>query len=659
MFSISCIERIIAREQPENLIFADVKRLRKIAQDPTTEICIPIIAELARRFILNPQHDPVLEEAIGNTACTILANLVQARLLCSNCMIPDQLWQNQTQFSQRTERFIREKILEVFCKTDGYIPVYYRNEKQNNTEKAFFIPFHLEPSEQTLVVCDLDGVCHDEWTLYLQQLSKADGSCYRCVLHIKFSPQLAKIDGNSCMLPLLLAILRKQNRIVPYHPERLIATGALNNGGLAPVDVTAKYHAFQDSFSDAVFCCPQSEPPLSQSYNVQILPLGINTDEITRKITKCIEAKGLFIPSLKYAIKRLPEIENDVRSTNYNNWNVLTDVISNLEKGLDPNRSPEQYLIMQMLKSAAACHHGNTDEAIKFNRNAYTFAKENGFARETFRLDIELLIELLDKEDFLSFRGLAATLEQQLKEVDDTDLFMRYYGTMGQVQAYGTLAKFEGFSNQNALFCFQNALKYAFKSNSEQDIAQDQNYIHLWHVLFHPGEQAEIETFQNALRHIQCNLADQPENQFRNLCYLERQRAFAIYRHLLMYEKLPDATTFPILLTDRPDDWLEALLGKYNGAAAAAKKDYVSARNMFDHALQVINLEHSMAIKAFIRMTICAEAYRSLQDESYLAEGLRSFELFREIRNYATAARWEAYLRNPGENSFPGIEYWY
>jgi predicted negative regulator of RcsB-dependent stress response len=461
------------------------------------------------------------------------------------------------------------------------------------------------------------------------------------------------------MLPFLLAILRKTQKIVPYHPERLVATGAINNGKLAPVDVIAKYHAFQDSFSDAVFCCPQSEPPLSPSYCVQILPLGINTDEITRKITKCIEAKGLFIPSLKYAIKRLPEIENDVRSTNYNNWNVLTDVISNLEKGLDPNRSPEQYLIMQMLKSAAACHHGNTDEAIKFNRNAYTFAKENGFARETFRLDIELLIELLDKEDFLSIRGLAATLEQQLKEVDDTDLFMRYYGTMGQVQAYGTLAKFEGFSNQNALFCFQNALQYAYKSDNEQHIAQDQNYIHLWHALFQPGEQTEIMAFQNALRHIQCNLADQPENQFRNLCYLERQRALAVYRHLLMYKKLPGAATSPILLTDSSDDWLEALLGKYNGAIAAAKNDHASARNMFDHALQVINLKHSMAIKAFIRMTICAEAYRSLQDESYLAEGLRSFELFPEIRNYATAARWEAYLRNPGENIFPGLEYWY
>ena len=661
MFSLRSIEQTI-RLHPENLIFADIELLHKIVGNPdeySSETRIPAITEIARRYLLNHKHDSVLHETIGNEAYTILKKLVEARILGSRCVISDSLWQNQKTLSQQTERFIREKVCEVFSNTDGYIPVYYRSQKKQ-TQKAFFIPFHLESSELSSQVCDLNGSCHEEWTQHFQQVQATAASVnFRCVLHLTFSNDIETLDGNSCMLPFLLAILRKQKKLAQYLPERLIATGALSNGALAPVDVSAKYTAFQNWFADAIFCCPKSDPPIKEFYDNQILPLGIKLEEIAARITKCIEANGLFIPSLKYVLTRLPKIEEDVRSKNYNNWDILSNIIENLEKGLDSDRSPEQYLVMQMLKNAVACHYGNTGEAIRINRNAYSFAQENGFTKEALRLDIDLLVEFMDQEDFSSIQCLTETLEQQLKDMNDIDLLMRYYGTMGQIASYGTLSNNSGFSDQKALTCFENALKCAFKTDNEEHIAQDRNYVHLWYALFQPGTQKEYNKFHDALQHIQCNLADQADNQFRNLCYLERQRAFAVYRHLLMYDKLPDYTTAEITLTDKPDDWLAALYGKYKGAVSAAQNNPVNAKKLFDDALQTIDLTRTVAIKAFIRMTVCAEAYRSLKDASYLTEGLQSFERYPQIRDYTTAARWEAYLRSPGENSFPGLEYWY
>ena len=126
-----------------------------------------------------------------------------------------------------------------------------------------------------------------------------------------------------------------------------------------------------------------------------------------------------------------------------------------------------------------------------------------------------------------------------------------------------------------------------------------------------------------------------------------------------MYNKLPDCTTTPIPLTDKPDDWLVALDGKYKGAVCATQNNPLAAQKLFDDALQAIDLTKAMAIKAFICMTVCAEAYRSLKDPSYLSEGLQSFEHYPQIRDYTTAACWEAYLQHPEENIFPGLAYWY
>lgn len=70
-------------------------------------------------------------------------------------------------------------------------------------------------------------------------------------------------------------------------------------------------------------------------------------------------------------------------------------------------------------------------------------------------------------------------------------------------------------------------------------------------------------------------------------------------------------------------------------------------------------LTATSGILGLIRLTICAEAYRSLHDESFLSLGRELLSVPGALPAGPSLAAWTAYLRQPDTAPFPGLDYWY
>lgn len=71
--------------------------------------------------------------------------------------------------------------------------------------------------------------------------------------------------------------------------------------------------------------------------------------------------------------------------------------------------------------------------------------------------------------------------------------------------------------------------------------------------------------------------------------------------------------------------WLQALVQKYLAAIAAANGEKELAELYFSKASALLEQEIDDNIIAFIRMTVLAEAYRSLEDQRFRQAALDSF----------------------------------
>ena len=345
------------------------------------------------------------------------------------------------------------------------------------------------------------------------------------------------------------------------------------------------------------------------------------------EVRRQIEAKGLVIPTFRDAKARLEQLEYETRHTNQNRWEIM---LARLQTNMDAiqlsqDRSPESYLLCLMLKSAMYCHMGNTATTLKFNREAKEMAKNLHLEKQLRRLEIEELVDLQDVEDFDSIRLLAGTLETELERLNDDDLLMRYFGTMGQAHCYGFLSGISGFEQDTSKKYFMQALHHAQNLESEQDIAQDLNYNYLWYVLFDPAsaEAALQALYRQLLTSGETGPVDYPA------------------------EDLPEEAAF----------WLQALVKKYLAALAAASGEKEISDQYFMKASVLLEQGVEDSIIAFIRMTTLAEAYRSLRSENWREAALASFSHL--SGKYLTAlSPWQDYLLNKTA-SYPGLNYWY
>ena len=200
-------------------------------------------------------------------------------------------WQEKNDFSRLCKVEVRKRLTELREKTDGFIPVYLKDD-------AFFIPFRLvENARSGDVIVDLAGRPFESWTepcarvfrLAEKDLGKTPG--YQCVVSCDQSG-LPGFLGNSLMLPLYLACLRKAGKI-HYNPLRVLATGAIDdNGMITAVETMEKLTGFRAHFDDACFFFPESANSDSSKRHEIALP-RMDLARITGILESYVNAFGL------------------------------------------------------------------------------------------------------------------------------------------------------------------------------------------------------------------------------------------------------------------------------------------------------------------------------------------------------------------------------
>lgn len=646
-----------ARNAPENLIFLSGDKLIAIVSDATerhSEECRrECLAELICRWYLKPsaEIEVCLDSVFPSKEWHPLKKLKEQEIFAvpTAAGLPQKLWSSAEPFLARCEVATRKRLTELL-ETDGFIPVY-------SGDDAFFLPFRLVENDRLPLIGDSAGVRIENWmepylALFGENLK------YRCLVRCRQAPYLPPFTGRSLMLPLYLAYQRKSDNLPAYNRLRLLSTGAVEMGHLKAVETKEKQQALNLCFSNAFLFFPESSKIHSEEWNSIPLNIAFDLDAILEEVRRQIEAKGLVIPTFRDAKARLEQLENETRHTNQNRWEIM---LARLQTNMDAiqlsqDRAPESYLLCIMLKSAMYCHMGNTAEALKFNREAKEMAKSLHLEKQLRRLEIEELVDLQDVEDFDSIRSLSGILKDELECLEDDDLLMRYYGTMGLAHCYGFLSGNPGFDRDAAKACFMQALRHAQKLESEPDIAQDLNNCYLWYVLFDPASTDAALAYTRANDHIERNLQSDPRKQKKNRYFLQCFKMQALYRRLLSGEKIP---SFDYQAEELPDEaffWLQALVQKYLAAIAAANGEKKLAEEYFSKASALLEQEIDDNIIAFIRMTILAEAYRSLEDQRFRQAALDSFGPL--TGKYLTAlSPWRNYLLN--KTAYPGLNYRY
>ena len=559
------------------------------------------------------------------------------------------LWECSSDFSKKCHAAVRRRLLSLCIDTDGFIPVFCG-------ENAFFIPFHFE--EGMAAIEDLSGNPITCWQSPYTALFRA-AFRYKCVVHCDQSSVIPALTGNSLMLPLYLAYLRKIGDI-QYNHLRLLATGAVASGRLKAVDTMEKAAALGKCFSDAFLFFPESSQYCSAKPNEVLLP-PLELAQVKDAVQMRIEAYGLFVPTMKYALDRLKVLCTE-RDSNYHSWELMLRRVKNNSRAIPRYRDPQNHLLCLMLESSILCHMGKTREALALNREARELAERNNFTRELLRLEIEELVEFQDDECFLDIAAHAEELKLRVEKFDDPDLLMRYYGTMGQAHCYGSLAGVLGFDREQAKEFFERAVHYALRRprnfenemDFEKNVGQDLNYIFLWYALFDPETAACERACKDSMDHHRCQLSGAA--QIDGLRFLNRIKVFSAYRRWLMDGKVPKSDNIPAALKiEYRGDWLAATTGKYVGALQSAAGNTVESKDTFQKYADVLRGAKG-PILCFIQMTILAEAWRSTGDAAYKLEALGVLEAVKTHYPNSFGA-WDGFLR--GKNAFPGLNYWY
>lgn len=646
------------RQAPENLLFFSTADIISVAADVMgrySEDCrIECIAELIIRWYLKNPSDGIencLDSVFPAKEWHFLKKLKEPEIFAAPTVasLPQKLWSSVDPFLLSCEVSARKRLADLLD-TDGFIPVY-------SGDDAFFLPFRLVENDRLPLIGDSAGVPIANWMEpYL--LLFGENPQYRCVVRCRQNPYLPPFSGHSLMLPLYLACQRKSGSLPAYNRLRLLSTGAIEIGHLKAVATEEKQRALNLCFSNAYLFFPESSKIHSEERNSVPLNIALDLEEILEEVRKQIEAKGLVIPTFRDAKKRLEQLEYETRHTNQNRWeNMLARLQTNMDAiALSQDRAPESYLLCLMLKSAIYCHKGDTAEALKFNREAKEKAKSLHLDKQLRRLEIEELVDLQDVEDFDSIRSLSGILKDELERLEDDDLLMRYYGTMGLAHCYGFLSGNPGFDRDAAKACFMQALRHAQKLEYEPEIAQDLNNNYLWYVLFDPGSTDAALAYIRANDHIERNLQSYPQSQKKNRYFLQCFKMQALYRRLLAGEKTSSVDYQAEELPDEAIFWLRALVQKYLAAIAAANGEKKLAEEYFSKASALLKQEIDNNIIAFIRMTILAEAYRS---QGKTEDKDAALQLLRDIlsKNAGTADKWKLFLKDNA--GFPGLSYWY
>ena len=148
--------------------------------------------------------------------------------------------------------------------------------------------------------------------------------------------------------------------------------------------------------------------------------------------------------------------------------------------------------------------------------------------------------------------------------------------------------------------------------------------------------------------------SDISANRVRNICYLRRQQLLAQYRHYLLTGILKE-NELPLdidSLLEGPNTWCRALAYKYLGTLEAARGNRDTAGKYFSRATESIQGEEYPII-SFIKMTIYAEAYRSLEIKNYQIAGKKlALQLLDKYANPQAVIPWLEYFEEKNNTEF-------
>lgn len=651
--------------QPENLIFFGIEDFRVAlnyrSRFSETDVA-RIIAELLVRY--SRSFDQHIESILFSVLSAKALGEFKALITCGAVYAyKENYFSGQSTLYERTFAILREQFRYFVCDADGLIPVC--RQAMND---AILIPFSFISRNKDHYVVDLDGNEIPEWSQAVKSLQETvDWGC-AVQLHCRLGSNLInKVEGQSLQFPVLLGYWRKEKWIPSFPVQRLIATGAIQDGNLSSVKIHGKHKQIIADNKDAWFLCPENDTEvidLNERGKVEILPQGLTIAELKEYCIAFIERKNLGKLGVKEILEKISKLEITVRKLEMGQWDRVIDLLETYNQHVDPDAYPQEHLQLLMLISAAFCHKGATHEAKAMNAKAKDFAQRIGCEDELIRLQIEELVLFQDLEKFEAAQMLAGTLSGKINAIKNNDLLMSFHGTQGQLESYGTLSGLPGFSKEKALYHFQRAIYHAGQlPHREQEMSQDLNYRHLWYALFAPGTPEEEENHLRALTYIHDQVPQAMKEKNQN--YLIRQRGMAIYRRILLGDTCSTLDPKDFYPTANAENWILALRGKYLGTWHAANGNFDLALKEFDDGASKIELTGNLMILQFIGMTVLAQAYKSFRDNGLQEQAeiyrRRAFECFaanNDFKSYRNSEKWLDYLTNKSDY-IPGLEYWY
>lgn len=656
---------------PHRPLFQPTAELLAIADNPcrqrffSQQQLARLTAELLCRLCMNDRRDD-LKQAIGR----LLSNEQCQDFLAATHWFQDgpssreqlsqrPLFEVTTKLSQAVLGQIRRWLTEL-VKADGFIPV-----AGNGT--AYAIPFVIQPRlPDAPFVVDCKQYSPPAWNDAIAGIAATFPEVNECQIVLQVPVADLPTTGNSLQLPVILAIWRKKtdSGIPNFHPFKLIVTGALDNGVLSSVgQADEKYRMVRRDFRDAVFCAPEDGMPLEAVRDWTPPAVGMGINELKGYFRELIERKGLAHFEASYIHDRIPQVKREIREGLVWGWPKMLELLETYRKYVNRYVDTELYLELSMLYGVVLCHCGKTQQAAEVNEQTTALARDMDRQYEYLRLNIERMVITTDMADYAETARIAASLSGPLEQFADDDLWMRYYGSRGQLECHATVAAVPGFSAENGKRDLKKALALACEKDSPKDIAQDMNYICWWYALFQPLSPACRDRFKEATDFIEYRLEDAKLRQ-NNMNYLRFYRCLAHYRGWLCQRRYDgDLADFPQLPSDAPN-WQRALRGKYFGTIAAGSGLIERAKESFTTAAALLAQDSNPLFQLF-RITILTQAFCSLQEcgehagaEDFRRQALAALTPPAPVLRHKSADAWQDYLADPSK-PFPGLHYSY
>ncbi len=683
---------------PENVVFYGDDVLYKVAEDANSlpETRRYALAGLLARYVLSPSRlaggpaKRLLDAWLGVGAvekfhglCVLLER--RERGMDADCLFR-RFGQSMPHSIAEGDMKAVEDVVRRMVSADGFIPVF-------SSDDAYLLPFHfVERKGPAARVADSFGTELPEWSRCLGELQDIK---YDVVVDVRVEDR-SQLTGDSLMLPLQLAAWRREGAMhfPQYSILRLYATGSLHGGRLGFVDTKEKESKVGE-IDGALFVRPVdcSQGELDRRGQLRA---GDSLERCRSAIAEWAETMTVCDPS--YAIKRLDKFDRRVRTAKGQDWKTVCLALENLTGGFDREMEPESYLLGLMIRGAAACHSGDTEEAARLNREAAAFAVgKPEYAIELLRIRIAQLVILQDIEDFPSAErlssGVEADLEAYAARTGETpavrDLRMRFHGTMGQalsaLSVSGRAVAGSGYVEKARVHCeraYETALglcRDASAANASledrleavSNVVQDANYRVMWSALhdFASLEERADEARKKAERLCAFDRGEDHEGSKRcrtNAGYRERLRLMGWYRELLKGKSVDglrgriDETVFDDV---KAEPWVRALGKKYLGALEAAWGKCKEAASHFARADEILK-RHEEGVLGMIHLTVLAETFHSLRstpfsDQAGKARG-QAESLAKSLENAGWhVGAWREYLTSPGDKPFPALTYWY